>query len=105
MPTFEFTSPEGKTYEISGPEGATKEQAWGILHGRLGGDQQQQPAAAPNSLSDLKQFPLGIARGAATGLMPEIGAAQLQMENMSGMPAPKPSDYAAGVQQIVGGQN
>jgi hypothetical protein len=31
MPVFEFTSPEGKTYEVSGPEGATKEQAFDIL--------------------------------------------------------------------------
>jgi len=27
MPTFEFTSPEGKKYEVNGPDGATKEQA------------------------------------------------------------------------------
>jgi hypothetical protein len=28
MATFEFTSPEGKTYEIEGPAGSTKEQAF-----------------------------------------------------------------------------
>ena len=28
MATFEFTSPEGKTYELEGPEGSTKEQAF-----------------------------------------------------------------------------
>jgi hypothetical protein len=28
MPTFEFTSPEGKSYEMTGPEGSTKEQAF-----------------------------------------------------------------------------
>ena len=28
MVTFEFTSPEGKTYELEGPEGSTKEQAF-----------------------------------------------------------------------------
>jgi hypothetical protein len=53
----------------------------------------------------LNQLPLGMVRGAATGLMPEVGAAALQAENLSGMPAPKPSDYAAGVQKIVGGAN
>lgn len=41
MPTFEFTSPEGKKYRITGPEGATKDQAFGIL--------QQQIAAAPKA--------------------------------------------------------
>jgi hypothetical protein len=28
MPKFEFTSPEGKSYEVNGPEGSTKEQAF-----------------------------------------------------------------------------
>lgn len=36
MPTFEFTSPEGKKYVVNGPEGATKEQAFGILQQQLG---------------------------------------------------------------------
>lgn len=27
MPTFEITSPDGKTYDVTGPEGSTKEQA------------------------------------------------------------------------------
>jgi len=35
MPSFEFTSPEGKKYSVAGPEGATKEQAWGILQKQL----------------------------------------------------------------------
>lgn len=43
MPTFEFTSPDGKTYEITGPEGATQEQAFELLQGQLrsGGSTQQ----------------------------------------------------------------
>ncbi len=36
MPTFEFTSPDGKVYEVGGPEGATQEQAFQILQTRLG---------------------------------------------------------------------
>src|SRR5262245_46389513 len=35
MPTFKFTSPEGKTYRVNGPEGATQEDAWAILQGQL----------------------------------------------------------------------
>lgn len=35
MPTFDFTSPEGKTYSVTGPEGATKEQAFQILQSQL----------------------------------------------------------------------
>jgi hypothetical protein len=44
MPTFKFTSPEGKAYTIKGPEGATQEQAFAILQQQLAA----APAAAPN---------------------------------------------------------
>jgi hypothetical protein len=36
MPTFEFKSPDGKSYTIEGPEGATPEQAFQILQTQLG---------------------------------------------------------------------
>src|ERR1700743_2600643 len=36
MPTFDFTSPDGKTYSVDGPDGATPEQAFQILQGHLG---------------------------------------------------------------------
>jgi len=38
MPTFEFTSPEGKKYSVDGPDGATKEQAFQILQSQIGGN-------------------------------------------------------------------
>jgi hypothetical protein len=52
MPTFEFTSPEGKSYEIEGPEGATQEQAFGILQQHLGAapTKPAAPAAPPQKL-------------------------------------------------------
>lgn len=37
MPTFQFTSPDGKTYEVDGPEGSTQEQAFAQLQGSLNG--------------------------------------------------------------------
>lgn len=46
MPTFEFTSPEGKTYSITGPDGATKEQAFQILQSQLG-SAPSSPSVAP----------------------------------------------------------
>lgn len=36
MPTFEFTSPEGKNYSVDGPEGATSAQAFQMLQQHLG---------------------------------------------------------------------
>lgn len=47
MPVFEFTSPEGKTFEVEGPDGSTKEQAFAILQQRIGQPRQrgQDPRA------------------------------------------------------------
>ncbi len=47
MPTFEFTSPEGKTYEVEGPEGATQEQAFGMLQSQIGSSKQSPTTPTP----------------------------------------------------------
>lgn len=47
MPTFEFTSPDGKTYEVEGPEGATEEQAFQMLQTELGQTAKPAEPAAP----------------------------------------------------------
>lgn len=47
MPTFIFTSPEGKEYEVDGPDGATEAQAFQVLQQQLGGGamaQERRPA-------------------------------------------------------------
>ena len=36
MPTFDFTSPDGKTYSVEGPEGATSAQAFQMLQQHIG---------------------------------------------------------------------
>jgi hypothetical protein len=46
MPTFEFTSPEGKTYSVSGPDGSTKEQAFQMLQKQIGGQASKQDVPA-----------------------------------------------------------
>lgn len=46
MPTFSFTSPDGKTYEVAGPEGATKEQAFQVLQQRIGPQKAEKIHAA-----------------------------------------------------------
>jgi hypothetical protein len=65
MPTFEFTSPEGKKYRIQGPDSATKEQAFGILQQQLG-----TAPAAPNSAGD--QVPGGGQAGNRNVGKPEV---------------------------------
>lgn len=47
MPSFDFTSPEGKKYTIDGPEGATKEQAFQILQGQLQSKSGKIPSPEP----------------------------------------------------------
>lgn len=47
MPTYEFSGPDGKTYEVGAPEGATQEQAFQMLQGQLAAG--TAPATAPAS--------------------------------------------------------
>ncbi len=58
MPTFTFTSPEGKNYTVDGPEGATKEQAFQVLQSQLGGHQPQDQSP-PRKWSDVPMEALG----------------------------------------------
>lgn len=65
MPTFEFTSPEGKKYSVKGPEGSTKEQAFQILQSQLSG-------AAPTNEAPPARTPIERA-GRALGLTARHG--------------------------------
>jgi hypothetical protein len=56
MPTFDFKSPDGKSYTIEGPEGATPEQAFQILQTQLGGG-----APDPVSVNNVgRSFATGV---------------------------------------------
>src|SRR6478672_10574297 len=69
MPSFEFISPEGKTYSVDGPEGATKEQAFQILQQHLGGAAPKAAAPQESLGSDLaKSVGSGLEQGTATAL-------------------------------------
>lgn len=89
MPTFTFTSPDGKNYDVQGPDGATKEQAFSILQQRLGTTSGAAPAtpgsaaaSAGKSLSSqppqsLTGFVGGnLAKGAAGAIGPIAEKAQ-----------------------------
>lgn len=56
MPSFEFTSPEGKKYTVNGPDGATKEQAFSMLQAQLG---QGSAAPAPAAASSQPKITIG----------------------------------------------
>lgn len=107
MPTFEFTSPEGKTYEVQGPEGSTKAQAFEILQQRLGGEKPSGPAVpdargfagVPSMIGEIASKSaanlVDIARGAAAGTVSMPGelsksaqaAANWANAKMGGSPA------------------
>lgn len=89
MPTFEFTSPQGKTYELEGPEGSTKEQAFQKF-------QEMRPElfGAPKPKQEKKGF---VERFGETfqpvkaiteeGIIPQLG--QYAKRKLTGEPAPK----------------
>jgi hypothetical protein len=55
MPTFEFTSPEGKTYVIEGPAGATQDQAFKILQGQMGAAPKAEEGVVSKLGNKLKE--------------------------------------------------
>lgn len=56
MPTFDFTSPEGKKYTVEGPAGATQEQAFEILQSQLGGSPAAKAIASDAITMGAKNF-------------------------------------------------
>lgn len=76
MPTFKFTSPEGKTYSVSGPEGATQEQAFQILQQQLGGGSPAAPEAPKPTNPDagvIEDVGASVTAGNAQGAARAIG--------------------------------
>ena len=77
MPTFVFTSPEGKKYSVNGPEGATEQQAWQILQAQLGGAPQiggEKAPTAPTTLRDVGVAGASGVVGAAKSMTDIFGA-------------------------------
>jgi hypothetical protein len=54
MPTYEFTSPDGKTYEVSGP--GSSSEAFAILQGQLGGAKTDVAAPAARGTNFMAGF-------------------------------------------------
>ena len=80
MPTFNFTSPEGKSYKVTAPEGATSEQAFSVLQSQIGAQQAPQQQAAPQQRAPLftAENPLGMVGRAATKALKDTAALPMQ---------------------------
>jgi hypothetical protein len=99
MPTFTFTSPEGKSYDITGPEGATKAQAFEILQKKLSSTSKTDDKPKPEEstlhkigdvVAGIGEAPLAVATGIAGSALGGIAQAGV-------------AGYEAG-KEILGGQ-
>jgi hypothetical protein len=59
MPSFTFTSPDGKSYTVNGPDGATQDQAWAILQQQLASSKAQSGPQAANASQGTQETTLG----------------------------------------------
>ncbi len=90
MPTFTFTSPEGKNYEVNGPDGATKEQAYQMLQKQIGlGKQNTAPKQAAPMMSDVEMQGAMLPKGANV-----LGGPEAAMNMATGLIAKPVSDIA-----------
>lgn len=77
MPTFDFTSPDGKTYSFEAPKGTTRQQAFEVLQRNLqasgGGQGEGEQAPAPAEAGRKQQLARQqqLARAPAKGKQPE----------------------------------
>lgn len=97
MPTFTFTSPEGKSYDITGPDGATKEQAFGILQQKL----KASPAAPGQPTANAPpDQPPGILDKLGSTAREAVGAVGEPLMAMGSSMLAKPAGDIAGLGAI-----
>lgn len=93
MPSFVFTSPEGKSYTVNGPEGATREEAFAILQQKLSTPKQPEPTEIPASPTDAMGNVVGDGLPGLAGLaQPTQGRLEANPEGKL-----KAEDYLAAV--------
>ncbi|MBT2300358.1 hypothetical protein J7E70_07760 [Variovorax paradoxus] len=83
MPTFEFTAPDGKTYEVQGPDGATQEQAFSMLQSQIAGGSApatKEPSAAFSAGRAVNDIPRQLGLTARYGLEGLANTAQIVTE-------------------------
>lgn len=88
MPTFEFTSPEGKSYTVNGPRGATKEQAFEILQTQIGQQKTSEPQSRVDSgiqlYKDAGKAALELGAGGLRGVKDVIDTGADWLSNLGG---------------------
>ncbi len=103
MPTFEITSPDGKTFEVTGPEGSTKEQALEKVKAQ---HSATPPAEQRSAVGDFfKSIPGGIVEGfsAAASAGGQAAAHEMSQPDVAAE-IPAPAQTADILQQNVTGE-
>lgn len=92
MPVFEFTSPDGKSYEVTGPAGSTKEQAFALLQSQIA--QQKKPSGLEDAAKGFGSGIMDAITGAVTPALKMAAPAYNLIESaFNGQKAP--ADHAA----------
>jgi hypothetical protein len=78
MPTYEVTSPDGRTFEVTAPDGATKDDVLAYAQQQFASLAEPAPPQKPKFKDYLKDIPKAVGRGGA-GLLETsaIGASAL----------------------------
>lgn len=109
MPTFEFTSPEGKSYEVEGPEGSTKEQAFSKFQEMrpelFGGkpEKKESPGAMQRFAKGFSETFSPVKAVTEEGIIPQL--MEYGRRKITGEPAPKaeaPPEKPAGLKETFG---
>ena len=104
MPTFEFTSPEGKTFQLTGPEGSTPEQAFSHFQAAqpelfAGSKPAEAPALEPNAA-----FNASVRAGAERAAAPDTSLLQnVKVAAGAGLPYPTAAALGAMGGMAIGG--
>lgn len=98
MPTFTFTSPDGKQISVTGPDGATPEQAFKVLQDQGHAAPQQAAPAGPVGDADKG----GVLKAAAHGFAePFVGAGQLLLHGADAVNQALPGGGSKAVSNFV----
>lgn len=83
MPTFEVTSPDGRTFEVNGPEGSTKEQAIEYIKSRIETAPKMQDISFERALKDEAKDMGGVSKF-AIGVHGALNDAAMRLKQLLG---------------------
>lgn len=107
MPTFEFTAPDGKSYEVGAPEGATQAQAFEMLQGQLASGSApaaKEPSAIVSAGRAINDIPRQLGLTARYALTGPAKAAQVVTEPLRYLTDKVLPDRQQGLSDLVTGR-